>query len=160
MLLNCSIGEDSWEPLGLKGYQTSHPKGNQPWIFNGSINAEAEAPILWSPNTKNCIIGKDPDTGKDWRQEKETTEDEMVGWYHRLDEREFEQTLGVGDGQRSLAYCSPWDPKELDMIEQLNRTPSLILYLCMHVLASLTLEFVKCIFVGFFWLGILKASGK
>ena len=82
---------------------------------------DAEAPILWPPDAKNWLIEKDPDAGKDWRlEEKQTTEDDMVGWHHRLDGDEFEQTLGVGDGQGSLACCSPWSRKESDMTEQLN----------------------------------------
>ena len=84
---------------------------------------EAETPILWPPDSKNWLIGKDPDTGKDWRQEeKGTTEVEMVGWYHWLNGHEFEQALGVGDGQGSLACCSPWGPKEADTTERLNWT--------------------------------------
>ena len=76
------------------------------WIFIG--RTEAEAPILWLPDVKNWLIRKDPDAGKDWKQEgKGTTEDEMVGWHHQLDGHEFEQTPGVGDGHRSLACCSP-----------------------------------------------------
>ena len=79
MLLNCGDGEDFWESLGLQG----DPKGNQSWIFIGRTDAEAEAPILWPPDMKNWLMGKDPDAGKDWRQEEEgMTEDEMVGWYH------------------------------------------------------------------------------
>ena len=121
MLLNCSIVEDSWEPLGLKGYQTSHPKGNQPWIFNGSINAEAEAPILWSPNTKNCIIGKYPEAGKDrGQEEKGVTEDEIVGWHHQLNGCEFGRAPGDSEGQGSLGSCSPWGLKESDTTERLN----------------------------------------
>ena len=74
--------------------------------------------VLWPLDVKNWLIGKDPDAGKDWRQEeKGTTEDKMVGWYHRLDRHEFEQALGVGDGQGSLVYCSPWVHKELDKNE-------------------------------------------
>ena len=97
-----------------------HPKGNQSWIFTGRTDAEAEAPILWAPDAKNWLR-KDPDAGKDWRrEEKGTTEDEMVGWHHRLDGHEFEQAPGVGDGQGSLASCSPWGHKESDMTEQLN----------------------------------------
>ena len=76
--------------------------------------AEAEAPILWPPNMKNQLIGKDPDGGKDWKEEKGATEDEMVGWYHRLDRHEFEQIQGDGEGQGSLACCSPWGHKESD----------------------------------------------
>ena len=78
-------------PLDCKEIQLVHPKGNQSWIFIGRTDAEAETPILWPPDVKNWLIGKDPDAGKDWGQEeKGTTEDEMVGWYHRLDGHEFE----------------------------------------------------------------------
>ena len=95
--------------------------GNQPWIVNGRTDAEAEAPILWPPEVKSQLIGKDPDAGKDWRQEeKGTTEDKEVGWHHWLDGHEFEQALGFGDGQGSLACCSPWSHKESDTTEQLN----------------------------------------
>ena len=83
-------------PLDCKEIQPVHPKGNQSWIFIERIVAEAEAPILWPPDAKNWLIGKDTDAGKDWRQEeKGTTEDEMVGWYHQLDGHEFEQALGA-----------------------------------------------------------------
>ena len=110
-------------PLDCKEIQPAHPKGNQSWIFIGRTDAEAENPILWPPDVKNWLIGKDPDAGKDWRQEeKGITEDEMVGWHHQLDGDEFEQALGVDDGQGSLACCSPWGLKELDTIEQLNWT--------------------------------------
>ena len=103
--------------------QPIHPKGSQSWIFIESTDAEAETPIFWPPDAKSWLIWKDPDAGKDWRQEeKGTTEDEMVGWHHQLSGHEFEQALGVGDGQRSLVCCSPWDLKELDMTEQLNWT--------------------------------------
>ena len=97
------------------------PKGNQSWIFIGKTNAEVETPILWTSDAKNWLLGKDPDAGKDWRQEeKGMTEDEMVGWHHWLDGHEFEQAPGVGDGQGSLVFCSPWGCKELDRIERLN----------------------------------------
>ena len=86
-------------------------------------DAEVEAPILLPPDAKNWLIGKDPDAGKDWRQEeKQITEDKMVGWHHWLNGHEFEQALGDGDGQGSLACCSPWGCKELDTTEQLNWT--------------------------------------
>ena len=115
MLLNCGAGEDSWESPGLQGDQTVNPKGNQSWIFIGRIGAEGEAPILWPPDGKNWLIGKVPDTGKDWRwEEKGMTEIEMVGWHHWLNGHEFKQALGVGDGQGSLACCSPWGRKESD----------------------------------------------
>ena len=95
-------------PLDCKDVKPVNPKGNQSWIFIGRTDAKAEAPILWPPDAKNWLIGKDPHAGKDWRQEeKGMTEDEMVGWHHRLNGHEFEQALGVGDGQGSLACCSP-----------------------------------------------------
>ena len=86
-----------------------HPKGNQSWIFIGRTDAEAETPILWPPDAKNWLIWKDPDTGKDWRQEeKRKTENKIVGWHHQVDGHEFEQMLGVADGQGSLECCFPW----------------------------------------------------
>ena len=108
-------------PLDSKEIKPVNPKGNQPWIFIGRTDAEAETPVLWPPDMKSQLIRKDPDAGKDWRQEeKETTEDEMVGWHHWLNGHEFEQALGVGEGQGSLMCCSPWDCKESDVTEQLN----------------------------------------
>ena len=96
-------------PLDCKEIQPVHPKGDQSCIFIGRTDAEAEIPILWPPDEKNWLTGKDPDAGKDWRrEEKGMTEDEMVGWHHQLDGHEFEQALGVGDGQGSLVCCSPW----------------------------------------------------
>ena len=93
--------------LDYKEIQPVHPKGNQLWIFIGRTHTKAEAPILWLPDVKNWLIGKDPVAGKDWRQEeKEITEDEMVGWHHQLDGHEFEQAPGAADGQRSLVCCS------------------------------------------------------
>ena len=94
-------------PLDCKEIKPVNPKGNQSWIFIGRTYAEAEAPILWPPDAKSWFIRKDPDTGKDWRQEeKGTTEDEMVGWHHRLNTYQFEQALRDGDGQGSLVCCS------------------------------------------------------
>ena len=93
-------------PLDCKEIQPVHPKGNQPWIFIARTDAEAAAPILWPPDVKSLLIGKDPDAGKDWGQEeKEVAEDEMVGWHHRFNGREFEQTLGDGGRQGSLVCC-------------------------------------------------------
>ena len=110
-------------PLDCKEIQPVNPKGNQSWIFIGRTDAEAETPILWPPDAKNWLIGKDPDAGKDWRQEeKGTAEDEMVRWQHQLDEHEFEQAPGVADGQGILLCYSPWGRKESDTIEQLNWT--------------------------------------
>ena len=124
MLLNCGVGEDSWESLGLQGDQTSQPKGNQYWIFIGRTDAEAESPVLWPPDAKTWLFRKHPDAGNDGRQEeKGMTADEMVGWHHGwLNEHEFEQAPGVCDGQGSLACYSPWGYKELNMTEWLNWT--------------------------------------
>ena len=98
-------------------------KGNQSWIFIGRTDIEAETPILWPPDVKNWLIGKDPDSGKDWRQEeKGTTEVEMVGWHHQRYGHEFERSPGAGDRQRSMPCYSPWDCKELDTTERLNWT--------------------------------------
>ena len=120
-------------PLDNKEIQPVNPKGNQSWIFFGRTDAEAETPILWPPDAKNRLLGKDPDAGKDWRrEEKGTTEDEMVEWHHWLGGHEFEQALEIGDGQGSLACCSPQGHKELDTTEQLNWT-ELILYILMKV---------------------------
>ena len=110
-------------PLDCKEIKPVNPKGNQCWIFIGKTDAEAETPILWPPDAKSQLIGKDPNAGKDWRQEeKGKKEDEMVGWHHRLDGHEFEQALGVDDGQGSLACHSPWGCKELDTTEWYNWT--------------------------------------
>ena len=105
-------------PLDYKEIKPVHPKGDQSWIFIGRTDAEAEIPMLWPPDAKNWLIGKDPDAGKDWEQEKRATEDEMVRWHHWLNGHEFEQAPGVGDGQGG---CSPWDLR-VDTTEQLNWT--------------------------------------
>ena len=153
MLLNCGVGEDSWESLGLHGDPTSSSWRNQSWIFIGRTDAEAETPILWPPGVKNWLIWKDPDAGKNGRweekgvtedemvgwhhrlngkvpyparywgqKEKGTTEDEKAGWHHRLNGHQFEWTPGVGDGQGGLACCNSWGRKELDTTERLNWT--------------------------------------
>ena len=108
-------------PLDWEEIKPVNPKGNQPWIFIGRTDAEASASILWPSDVKNWLIWKHPDARKDQRwEEKGTTEDEIVGWHHQLDGHEFEQAPWVGDGQGSLACCSPWCRKELDMTEWLN----------------------------------------
>ena len=108
-------------PLDWKEIKPVHPKGNQPWIFIGRTDAEAEAPILWPPKAKSWLIDKEPDAGKDWRQEeKGVTEDEIIGWHHWLDGHEFEQTLGDSEGQGSLVCCSLWGCKESDTTEQVS----------------------------------------
>ena len=108
-------------PLDSKEVKPVNPKENQPWYsLEGRSDAETEAPILWPPNAKSRLLGKDPDAGKDWGQEeKGATEDEMVAWHHWLNGHEFEQTLG-DDEQGSLACCSPWAHKESDMTYWLN----------------------------------------
>ena len=112
-------------PLDCKEIQPVHPKGNQSWIFIGRTDAEAETPIVWPPDVKNWVIGKDPDAGKDWRQEeKGTTENEMVGWHHWLDGHEFEQALGVGDDQGGLVCCDSRGHKKSDTTKRLNWTES------------------------------------
>ena len=108
-------------PLECTEIQPVHSKGNESWIFTGRTDAEAETPILWPPDAKNWLIGKDPDAGKDWRwEEKGMTKDEVFGWHHQLNGHEFESALGVGDGQGSLACCSPWCCKDWDRTERLN----------------------------------------
>ena len=121
----CWRKEDSWESLvdqrHCKEIKPVISKGNQPWIFIGRTDAEAEAPMLFPLDAKNWLIGKDPDAGKDWRrEEKGTTENEMVGWHHRLNGHEVEQALGDSEGQGSLACYSSWSLKELDTTEWLN----------------------------------------
>ena len=107
-------------PLDCKEIKPVNLKENQSWIFIGRTDAD------WSTSplaiyARNWLIGKDPDVGKDWRQEENgTTEDEMIGWHHWLDAYESVQASGVGDGQGSLAYCSPWGHKESDTTEQLH----------------------------------------
>ena len=108
-------------PLDCKEIQSVHPKGDQSWVFIGRTDVEAEIPILWPPDVKSWLIGKDPDAGKDWGQkEKGTTEDEMVGGHHRLNGHGFGWTLGVGDRRGGLACCSSWGYKESDTTERLN----------------------------------------
>ena len=103
--------------LDCKGIHPVHPIGNQSWIFIGRTNTEAETPILWPRAGKNWLIEKDPEAGKDWRQEeKGMTEDEIVGWHHRLSGHEFEKIPENSEGQMSLACYSPWGLKESDTI--------------------------------------------
>jgi len=114
-------------PLDCKEIKPINPKGNQAWIFIGRTDAEAETPILWPPDAKNWLVGKDPDAGKDWWQEENRmTKDEMVGWHHWLDGQKFAQAPRVGDGWGSLMCCSPWGCKESrhDWLTELNWTHS------------------------------------
>ena len=109
-------------PLDCKEIQPVHPKGNKSWIFIGKTNTEAETPILWPPDVKNWLIGRDSDAGRDWGQEeKGMTEDEMVRWHHQLNGHEFEQAPWVSDGQGSLVCCSLWGHRiRHDWATQLN----------------------------------------
>ena len=110
-------------PLDCKEIHPVHSKGDQSWVFFGRNDAKAETPVLWPPHAKSWLTGKDSDAGRDWGQEeKGMTEDEMAGWHHRLDRREFEWTPGVGEGQGGLVCCDSWGRKELDMTERLNWT--------------------------------------
>ena len=114
-------------PLNCKEIQPVHPKGDQSWVFIGRTDVEAETPILWPPDAKSWLIWKDPDAGRDWGQEKGMTEDEMVGWHHRLSGHEFEHALGDSEGQGSLVCCNSWGHKESDMTEWLNWTDAKML---------------------------------
>ena len=110
-------------PLDCKEIQPVNPKGNQPWIFIGRTDVEAETPILWPPDAKSWLIWKDPEAGKDWGQEeKGMTEDEMVGRHPQLNGRESQWTPGVGDGQGGLVCCDSCGRKELDTTERQNWT--------------------------------------
>ena len=108
-------------PLDCKEIQPVHSEGDQPWVFFGRTDAKAETPVLWPLHAKSWLIGKDSDAGRDWGQEeKGMTEDEMAGWHHLLDGREFEWTPGVSDGQGGLECCNSWGHKESDTTERLN----------------------------------------
>ena len=146
LVLNKAL-ESPWDSKEIKPVNS---RGNQAWIFIGRTDAEAEATLLWPPDAKNWLIGKDPDARQDWRQEKAMTEGAMVGWHHQcwarlkageegddrgwdgwwhhqLNRHEFEQAPGVGDGQGSLACCNPWGHKVSDMTERLNWDMNIIL---------------------------------
>ena len=106
-------------PLDSKEIKPVNPEGNESWCWR--TDAEAETPTFWPPDAKNWLIRKDNDGGKDWRkEEKGMTEDEMAGWHHRFDGREFEWTPGVGDGLGGLACCNSWGRKESGTTERLN----------------------------------------
>ena len=109
-------------PLDCKELQPVHPEGDQSWMLFGRTDVEDETQILWPPD-EIWLIWKYPDAGKDWMQEEKVmTEDEMVGWHHRLNGHEFEWTPGIGDGQRGRTCCRSWCCKESDTAERLNRT--------------------------------------
>ena len=114
-------------PLNCKKIQPVHPKVDQSWVLIGRTDVEAETPILWPPDVKSWLTGKDPDAGKYWEQaEKGMTENEMNGWHHRLNGHGFGWTLGVGGRQGRLACCDSWGRKELDTTEWLNWTELII----------------------------------
>ena len=116
-------GVQSEDYLDSKEIKPVNLKGNQSWIFTGRTDTEAEAPVIWPPHTSTQLIGKDPDAGKDGRQEeKGSTEDEIVGWHYWLEGRESEWTPGVRDGQGGLACCDSWGCKESDTTKRLNWT--------------------------------------
>ena len=127
-------------PLDCKEIKLVNLKGNQSWVVIGRTDAEAETPTLWLPDVKNWFIGKDPDAGKDWRQEeKRTTKDEMAGWHHQFDGHEFEQAPGIGDGQGSLVCCSPLGHRvRQDWATELNwmQTTNTIIPKCFLVFTS------------------------
>ena len=126
-------------PLDCKEIKPINPKRNQLWILNGRTDAESEAPVLWSPDAQSLLIKRDPDVGKDWRQEeKGKREDQMVGWHHWLNGHEFDQTLGDGEGQESLVCCSPRGHKESDTTEQLNNSKNKMKLKQMLLLLSCT----------------------
>ena len=121
-LLNCGVGEDSWESLGLQGEPTSPFWRRSALGFLWKNYAKAETPVLWPPHVKSWLTGKDSDAERDWRQEeKGTTEDEMAGWHHWLHGHESEWTLGVGDGQDGLVCCNSWGHRVgHDLVTELN----------------------------------------
>ena len=129
-------------PLDCKEIQPVHPKRNQSWIFIGRTDVEAETPILWPHDTKNWLIGKDPNAGKDWRwEEKGMTEDEIVGWHQQLNGHEFEQTPGDSGGQGSPKCHSPWACKESDTTWWLNKNRPL-LYFLYHLYVNISSLFL------------------
>ena len=135
MFLKFGAGEDSWESLGLQG--------DQSWVFTGRTDAEAETPVLGPPDVKIWLIWEDPDAGKDWRwEEKGATEDEMVGWHHRLNGHEFEWTLGVCDGQGGPGMLQSMGSQRVkhEWVIKPNRTELCHSFKCCALLFSLLLQ--------------------
>ena len=135
-------------PLECKEIQPVHSKGDQPWVFFGRNDAKAETPVLWPPHVKHWLIRKDSDAGRDWgKEEKGMTEDEMGRWHYRIDGREFEWTLGVGDGQGGLVCCDSWGCKESD-----NWTTELNLLAC--EMRAIMRQFEHSLALPFFGIGM------
>ena len=138
IILNCGVGEDSWKSHGLPADQSSQSNENKSWIFVGRADVDVETPILWPPDANNWLTGRNPDAGKDWRQEvKGMTEDEMVRWHHQLNRHEFEQASGAVDGQGSLVCYSPCGCKEsyrTELLNWLSQWCHPIISSCLHLL--------------------------
>ena len=144
--------------MDCKEIKPVNPKGNQSWVFIGRTDAEAETPILWPPDVKNQLIGKDLDAGQGWRQkEKRATEDKMVGWHHRFTGHELEQTLGDGEGQGGLARCSPWGCTELDMTLRLNNINAKIIFVLYPESGSCACIQLKKLYLN---IGLILKSSK
>ena len=156
MLLNCSAEKTLESPLDRKEIKPVSHKGSQPWILIGRTEAEAEAPTFWPPDAKSPLIGKYPVVGKDWSQkEKRATEDKKAGWHHQGNGHKLGQTLGDGEGERSLACCSPWGHEESDMTWRLNNNIGLFLHslesrnsICGDTVCSSTLPCPSCDYWG------------
>ena len=140
MIFNCGVEEDFESPLDCKDIQPVHPRGNQSWII-GRTDVEAETPILWPSDAKNWLIRKDPDAGKDWRQEeKGKTEDEMIGWHHWLNEHESEPILADSEGQGSWHAAVHGVAKSQTCLSDWTTTTKIGLFkMLLCLLSSLTL---------------------
>ena len=120
-------------PLDFKEIKPVNLTGNQPWILIGRTDAEAEAPVFWSPDAKSRLTRKVPDAGENWGQkEKRASEEEMAGWHHRCNGHELGQTPGDGEGQEGLACCHPWGHKELDTTERLTNNRTTLTFLSLR----------------------------
>ena len=119
-----SLASPSESPLDCKEIQPVHPKGDQSWVFIGRTDAEAETAVLWPPDVKSWLIWKDPDAGKDWGQEKGTTEDEMVGWHNRLNGHGFGWIPGVHGVANSLTWLNDWTELKYTLLDRYHRITS------------------------------------
>ena len=145
-------------PLDCKEIKPVNPKGNHHWIFIG--RTDAEALMLWPPDAKSQLIGKDPDSGKDWKQEEQgMTEDEIVGWHHQLNGHEFDQILRNSERQRSLVCCSPWGCKDSDKTEWLSWTEFLNLYTT-WIEKWVLLIMITIVIIIRYWLSVILSIMK